>query len=65
MQEKSWTFTTFENGQADRVATDLSPAQAVQAIKRAMIGLDPFEDESTPLPSAPAQRSEAKLPAAA
>lgn len=65
MQEKSWTFTTFENDEADRVQTGLSQAQAVKAIERAMVGLDPFEGESTPLRAARAPRSESKLPAAA
>lgn len=65
MQQKSWTFTAFENGEADRVATGLSTAQALRAIERATLGLDPFEGEPAALRAVAAERAERKLPVAA
>ena len=43
MQNRAWTLQTVRDGQ---VHEDLSQAQAAQAIRRAMHGLDPFEDDS-------------------
>jgi hypothetical protein len=43
MQSRAWTLQRVRDGQ---VHENLSHAEAAQAIRRAMHGLDPFEDES-------------------
>lgn len=67
MKHSTWTFRTFDDGgETDRVVTGLSHLQAVQAIQRAISGLDPFEGEREHLSSAaPETTGESQLPTAA
>jgi hypothetical protein len=60
MQNRAWTLQTVRDGQ---VHEDLSQAQAAQAIRRAMHGLDPFEDESRSRSMQQSQAADARVAA--